>query len=78
MLESQGGCCAICRQPEKLTTRLHVDHDHRCCNTHKTCGMCVRGLLCANCNHKLSTLEDVEWVEAANKYLGQYGKLGKG
>jgi hypothetical protein len=56
MLAAQGGRCAICRRPEKALNRngvvmqLHVDHDHRCCPGGRSCGKCVRGLLCHACN----------------------------
>lgn len=33
---------------------LHVDHDHSCCPSNiiseNTCGKCIRGILCKNCN----------------------------
>lgn len=29
---------------------LMVDHDHACCPGDRSCGKCVRGALCANCN----------------------------
>lgn len=56
MLEAQGGVCAICGAvPDDKRNyprnNLAVDHDHQCCNAHgKSCGSCVRGLLCLNCN----------------------------
>lgn len=46
----QHGKCAICRQ-RPLTKRMSVDHDHAHCKT--GCRECVRGLLCARCNHEL-------------------------
>jgi hypothetical protein len=36
----------------------HVDHDHRCCPGPYSCGLCVRGLLCARCNVILALAED--------------------
>jgi hypothetical protein len=60
-MESQGGGCAICKAPPaktKRADRLSVDHDHRCCPGVKTCGKCVRGLLCTRCNNALAVLEN--------------------
>lgn len=49
MLTSQGGKCAICRQPPK-EFNLHVDHCH---STGR-----VRGLLCKRCNQHIGAFED--------------------
>jgi Recombination endonuclease VII len=64
MLALQGGVCAICKCSETLTicdvlVSLAVDHDHRCCPENKhSCGKCIRGLLCSNCNTALAKLKD--------------------
>ncbi len=64
MFDSQGGVCYYCEQPETLrhikgggVRRLAVDHDHNCCSGYKSCGKCVRHLLCRSCNMLLGTLE---------------------
>jgi hypothetical protein len=44
----QSGMCALCDKP--LDGKFHVDHDHRCCPGDRSCGKCVRGLLCGICN----------------------------
>lgn len=72
LLVSQGGCCAIClsNDPGGKGT-WHVDHDHSCCPAEKTCGGCVRGLLCAGCNLMLGAIKDnQETLRRACDYLG--------
>jgi hypothetical protein len=58
MLEEQGGVCKICRGVNKGGKELSVDHDHSCCPGYRTCGKCIRGLLCHNCNAALGHLRD--------------------
>lgn len=55
MLAAQGGNCAICGTAEPGGKgAFHVDHDHACCSSNtKTCGECIRGLLCHSCNSSL-------------------------
>lgn len=71
ILLEQNGVCAICKQPEtrKGARYLSIDHDHSCCaGTENSCGKCIRGLLCHNCNRFLGTLES-EWATKAKNYL---------
>ncbi|AYD82247.1 endonuclease VII [Mycobacterium phage Wamburgrxpress] len=75
MLDSQGGGCAMCGGPNQNGRELCVDHDHSCCPTKdRSCGKCVRGLLCHSCNFKVGHLEAMlngeDWVLRALKYLG--------
>jgi hypothetical protein len=75
LLDGQGGLCAIC------TTELatpHVDHDHSCCPGSRSCGKCVRGLLCASCNHMLGKAYDKpEVLEAGARYLRRFSEGGR-
>lgn len=60
LLALQGGVCLGCGQePGNGRPPLVVDHDHSCCpNDQKTCGQCVRGLLCHACNVTLGHAYD--------------------
>lgn len=71
MLAQQGGSCAVCGG-DNGGKHLHVDHDHTCCSgSRRSCGNCIRGLLCSGCNMGLGLLNDsLENLRAAIKYLG--------
>jgi hypothetical protein len=74
LLLSQGGRCACCRttEPGGMGT-FHVDHDHTCCASIPTCGNCIRGLLCNQCNRGMGCFrDDPDVVEAAARYLRDY------
>jgi len=60
LLETQDGRCAICKtdDPGGRHGEWHVDHDHDCCPGSRTCGACVRGLLCQNCNVFIGNAKD--------------------
>ena len=76
LLEQQDRACALCRKSaSEFKRRLAVDHDHTCCPTvAKSCGECIRGLLCPACNTFLGkiesgavTLEQVEEYRNKNR-----------
>ncbi|MBD8042609.1 endonuclease VII domain-containing protein [Arthrobacter sp. Sa2BUA2] len=71
MIASQGNACAICRRAfDGIVNKVCVDHDHACCPGVRTCGECIRGLLCNNCNSSLGWFKDsVEAIVAAIGYL---------
>lgn len=71
MLIRQGGGCAIChRTPEEEGRRLAVDHDHDCCPGRTSCGGCVRGILCGECNSGIGKFDhDPEKIIAAGVYM---------
>jgi hypothetical protein len=72
-LAEQGGHCALCPQTVVAGRKfLFIDHDHRCCDGQKTCGSCVRGILCYRCNTFLGQLEVDGWLEAAVAYITHY------
>jgi hypothetical protein len=65
LLDRQGGVCALCFEEEtrihhgsKAVMRLTLDHDHACCPSNsRTCGRCIRGLLCYECNLLIGKVE---------------------
>lgn len=58
MLKKQNNGCAVCGKINENGYSLYVDHDHSCCPTEKSCGKCVRGLLCNNCNLAIGFLKE--------------------
>lgn len=86
-LQTQGGHCALCESTDgDAGRRLHIDHDHACCDGKaRTCGNCNRGILCGPCNRRLGALEAVlkeatvvpkvgTWTARAIAYLKSYEK----
>lgn len=79
LLLKQGGVCAICKEHETRKrerggdpVRLSVDHDHNCCPGKKSCGKCVRALLCFRCNQLLGLChDDITVLQAAIEFLHQ-------
>lgn len=74
--------CELCGKA-KDHRNFHVDHDHSCCNTRITCGKCVRGIVCARCNHIIDNYEkglmrsDNPMRDKVIKYLEVYhGRQG--
>lgn len=69
LVTKQNNQCATCfRTSDK---NLHIDHDHNCCPGGYSCGKCIRGLLCGNCNTSLGLVrDDPEVLKNMLKYLG--------
>lgn len=68
MVEGQQGLCLICNK----SSELHIDHDHSCCSGITSCGVCVRGLLCAKCNKGLGLFnDDIDVLNNAILYLSR-------
>lgn len=73
MLAEQENRCKVCRVLLDGSTKSltpNVDHDHGCCPGMRTCGKCIRGLLCGRCNVILGLAKDsVIILERAIQYL---------
>lgn len=48
------GNCHSCKE----RPAMNIDHDHSCCSTRFSCGKCIRGVLCSQCNTSLGLLLD--------------------
>lgn len=78
LLAAQKGGCAICGfEPEEDGKQLAVDHNHGCCDYRRdgrTCGRCVRALLCESCNLGLGKFgDDADLLRKAADYLEGWG-----
>ena len=66
LLNKYDGKCWICKEIKASV----IDHDHSCCTGVWSCGKCVRGVLCSNCNTAIGLLKDSkELLNEAKKYL---------
>lgn len=70
MLKKYDGMCWSCQ----VRPGTSVDHDHSCCPGRFSCGRCVRGILCHQCNTALGLLGDSQ--ETIKKLL-EYARLVK-
>ena len=78
LFAGQGSKCALCGATESGSrgNSWNVDHDHSCCPGDKTCGKCIRGIICSRCNTRLGWLEGLsgkEWLKNVGAYLARHG-----
>lgn len=60
------GKCHACQD----RTATNIDHDHGCCNKRFSCGNCIRGVLCSQCNTALGLLaEEPEKIQRLLDYV---------
>ncbi len=58
ILTAQNYACAMCHELFEEGQLIQVDHDHACCRgKNRSCGECIRGLLCHTCNIALGHIE---------------------
>src|ERR1700741_3878738 len=75
LLVKQNGRCKICPNTPKTAGTLVVDHSHSCCPGRRSCGKCIRGLLCSACNTAIGLLEDdVSRMAQAIIYINEFEK----
>lgn len=76
ILAKQDYKCAICGTTKPGGNgRFHVDHDHKCCpEEKKSCGRCIRGLLCSRCNLNLGIYENDKIMENSKRYLESWAE----
>lgn len=68
---AQGHRCATC--PATKPDKWVMDHDHACCPGEKSCGKCVRGIICRNCNLALGNAkDDPQTLRSMAEYLERH------
>lgn len=66
MVDKYDGRCYTC----KINDARNIDHDHSCCPGNRSCGKCIRGILCNQCNTALGLVKDSkEILQNLIKYL---------
>ena len=53
LIKLHNGLCHLCL----INLASVVDHDHSCCKN-RSCGYCVRGVLCTSCNTAIGMLKE--------------------
>jgi hypothetical protein len=76
LFKLQGYKCAACGSTDSLSKKgWCVDHDHSCCYGVKSCGKCIRAILCTSCNKTLGdSYENKHRLKALIKYLEKHDK----
>lgn len=73
LLTEQDNSCAVCKIEFSQAVWPNIDHDHNCCEGAKSCGNCLRGLLCSNCLTIASLVETrFKYMDDLFVYLTKY------
>lgn len=77
MITAQNGRCLLCGSDEPGGSgRWAIDHDHACCPGKRTCGKCIRGLLCNQCNLGLGLFrDDPDLLRRAADYIERHRNI---
>jgi hypothetical protein len=71
LVEMLSRSCEICGTIDNLS----IDHDHSCCKGRSSCGQCVRGTVCQNCNRSMGQAKDnPDILRKLANYLESYKK----
>lgn len=66
LFNKYNGKCWVCKKKDAV----HIDHDHNCCEGTYSCGKCIRGILCSNCNTAIGLLDDdIKLLNKAIEYI---------
>jgi hypothetical protein len=69
----QEGKCKICEKSMTFGKGRHaacVDHNHGCCPGKRSCGKCIRGIICSSCNKLLGlSYDNISILKKAIVYL---------
>lgn len=72
-INNQAGKCKICEVPLTFgrgKSSACIDHDHKCCPSKRSCGKCIRGIICSSCNKLLGlSYDDITILRKAILYL---------
>lgn len=67
LFNKYNGMCHACKERDAI----NIDHDHSCCPGPYSCGKCVRGVLCTQCNTALGLLQDSpKKIQNLIEYIG--------
>lgn len=78
LLIEQNNMCAVCDIEFSDKVKPQVDHDHNCCAGAKSCGVCLRGLLCSHCVTFASFVETrFKDMDKMFQYLTHHLKMGR-
>ena len=67
--------CEMCQRRLSRKSQIAtpcIDHNHKCCSSDRSCGHCIRGILCVRCNTHLGAFEsllELHSLEAVAEYL---------